>query len=267
MSRIPLTNPKREQERLALEKSKTPSPTDVGNEDRIDNKENRTDKYDNSKEWEKTETPDMSNGWKKDKREDNGLPTLVAAEKKARIASGLAVKLAVCLLGEKVSEEVLQHQAEAFLAMNVDSLKASLNRFAESENLYSDEKEKNEKKEEEEKAPVVKEKAPVVEEKKAPVAEGKAEMPASAPKEEGTKVEASKEIKGTSLFSSLQPMNELSASDELDGMIFSEDEHVESNVTTASEKKGVKTLGGQPKFASEVNVDLSKLWKTSPDIF
>jgi len=262
MSRIPLTNPKREQERLALEKSKTPSPTDVGNEDRIDNKENRTDKYDNSKEWEKTETPDMSNGWKKDKREDNGLPTLVAAEKKARIASGLAVKLAVCLLGEKVSEEVLQHQAEAFLAMNVDSLKASLNRFAESENLYSDETE---------------DKAPVAEEKKSPVVKKKVEMPASAPKEEekkeeekkeeGTKEKAPKEIKGTSLFSSLQPMNELSASDELDGMIFSEDEHVESNVTTASEKKGVKTLGGQPKFASEVNVDLSKLWKTSPDIF
>lgn len=60
--------------------------------------------------------------------------TVVEAKRKAR----LAVRLAILMLGDKSPDEVIEKQASAFAKMDTTDLEASMERYAATEELYSD---------------------------------------------------------------------------------------------------------------------------------
>lgn len=102
------------------------------------------------------ELPDMRHEWKDDSRDDIGFgvpesnPPTVAS---VRIAANKAVRIAVLLLGEKVSDSVIEAQARDLMAMNGEAMDRTLDRFAQTQELYAkDEEVKEEVKEEEKKA-------------------------------------------------------------------------------------------------------------------
>ncbi len=187
---------------------KTPFPGDVGNENRVDPTSKQYDNYEELPGWELQEHGDPAAN---DLRDDIGFsvqngfqdgfnrndstaanPGTVASQKRAasimkiRQAAAKSVKLAVLLLGDKCNEKIIEAQARDFMRLGNQCLDASLDRYAKTEKLYSEEETKEEtpaKKSEEE----TKTETPVVASKKAEE-ETKEETPAKKSEEE-TKTE------------------------------------------------------------------------------
>ena len=88
------------------------------------------------------ELPDMRTEWKDDSRDDIGFgipdsnPPTVAS---VRIAANKAVRIAVLLLGEKVSDSVIEAQARDLMTLSSESMDRTLDRFAKTQKLYADE--------------------------------------------------------------------------------------------------------------------------------
>ena len=100
------------------------------------------------------ELPDMRTEWKDDSRDDIGFgvpeanPPTVAS---VRVAANKAVRIAVLLLGEKVSDGVIEAQARDLMALNGEAMDRTLDRFAQTQKLYAEDAEE-EKPTEEKKA-------------------------------------------------------------------------------------------------------------------
>jgi hypothetical protein len=83
----------------------------------------------------------MRTEWKDDSRDEIGFgipeanPPTVAS---VRIAANKAVRMAVLLLGEKVSDSVIEAQARDFMALNGEAMDRTLDRFAKTQKLYAD---------------------------------------------------------------------------------------------------------------------------------
>ena len=107
------------------------------------------------------ELPDRRHEWKDNPRDEQnigipdervfpfggrvaGRPTMASI----RVAASKAVRLATLLLGEKVDEDVIEAQANDFMGMGMEALDHSLNRFAETQDLYASEDEEAEEAEE-----------------------------------------------------------------------------------------------------------------------
>jgi hypothetical protein len=150
----------------------TPYP---GNVNQPDRKDPDWEDYHTFEQKVNHELPDMRKDWQNDSRDDLGFgipeawgksPTVASA----RIAANKAVRVAVLLLGEKVSDDVLEAQARDLMSMSMTAMDRTIQRFAETQDLYAaDEKEevKEEVKASEEKKEEVKEEVKAaVEEKK-----------------------------------------------------------------------------------------------------
>ena len=90
------------------------------------------------------ELPDMRTEWKNDSRDDIGFgipesnPPTVAS---VRIAANKAVRIAVLLLGEKVSDSVIEAQARDLMTLSGEAMDRTLDRFAKTQKLYADDDE------------------------------------------------------------------------------------------------------------------------------
>ena len=256
----------------------------------------RRDEYDN---WEETinhPLPDMRHEWKDNPRDEIGfgipdetVPTVASV----RVAASKAVKLAVLLLGDKVGEEVVEEQARDFMRLSEESLDASLRRFAESEKLYtaSDETEDEESEDSktaedktaEDKAAADKAEEDA-EEKAAETVQEEAEEEAKDKDEKKAYDESEAEtegvpVEGIDIELTAAAQDEVTLSDEDAAelaQIFAADEETdgeaetaEDETKTASEKTGVKKLGGQPRVASESASPLDnigEIWESPPDV-
>lgn len=103
------------------------------------------------------ELPDMRHQWQDDSRDDIGFgipeawgkqPTVASI----RVAANKAIRVALLLLGNKVSEKVIEAQAQDLVAMGPNALDRTMQRFAETQNLYADDKKDEEVKVDEKKA-------------------------------------------------------------------------------------------------------------------
>jgi hypothetical protein len=116
----------------------TPYPGTVNQEGR---KFKRRDEYDI--DWETTNHPfpDMRHEWKGDSRDEIGFgipegnPPTVAS---IRVAANKAVRIAVLLLGDKVGDEVLEAQARDLMGMDGEAMDRTLQRFADTQELYAE---------------------------------------------------------------------------------------------------------------------------------
>jgi hypothetical protein len=95
------------------------------------------------------ELPDMRTEWKDDSRDDIGFgvpdanaPTVASV----RVAANKAVRIAVLLLGEKVSDSVIEAQARDLMSISSDAMDRTLDRFAKTQKLYAEECEEKEAK-------------------------------------------------------------------------------------------------------------------------
>ncbi len=85
------------------------------------------------------ELPDMRTEWKNDSRDDIGFgipeanPPTVAS---VRVAANKAVRIAVLLLGEKVSDSVIEAQARDLMTLGGEAMDRTLDRFAKTQSLY-----------------------------------------------------------------------------------------------------------------------------------
>jgi len=231
------------------------------------------------------------------------VPEVPAAPKAAsvRIAANKSVKLAVLLLGEKTPEEVIEAQARDFMGMPGSVMDRTLARFASTQELYAadddeegddeegDDEEEEVKKDEEKvdedeaKAEEAKADAAKAEAKKA--AEDKAEDKAKDKaedkvNEEVPPKEAARRKAVGELDIELSPAvdtgleDEVEVDEELEGLLDETPVLVEDELEalaaaekTATAKKGIRSLGGQPKVAGESGpVTLDNLWKSAPDV-
>ena len=249
------------------------------------------------------ELPDMRTEWKQDSRDEIGfsVPTVASI----RSAASKAVKLAVLLLGDKVSEEIIEAQARDFMKLGSESLEVALARFAESETLYveaskaqeedaKEEDAKEEDKEEDKEASKAQEEdakeedakeedkeASKAQEEDAKEEDAKEEdKEASKAQEEDAKEEdvvVEDKIEASTGIAELD-IELTVAADDGDTLVSDEegallasllDDQVETEVVVAktTKKAGIKTLGGQPKQAAGNNsVDLSNIWGSAPDV-
>ena len=140
--RVRLTQRRR---RRAVEDD-TPYPGTVNQPGR---KFKKRDQYDNWEEVVNHPLPDMRHEWKNEKRDEIGfgIPTVASI----RAAASKAVRLAVLLLGDKVDEDVIEAQARTFMKLGNKGLNESLERFSETETVYSQDEEEETAQDEEEK--------------------------------------------------------------------------------------------------------------------
>jgi hypothetical protein len=132
----------------------TPYPGNVNQPDRSDPS---WEQYHTFEQKVNHELPDMRHQWQDDSRDDIGFgipeawgkqPTLASV----RVAANKSVRIAMLLMGDKVSDEVIEAQATDFMAMGQSAMDRTLSRFADSQKLYAeDEEEKVEEKVEEKK--------------------------------------------------------------------------------------------------------------------
>jgi len=101
--------------------------------------------YDTSKPAMDAEIQSTSAPWKTDKHDGLGLGIPkpegeVTREASSKIAANQSIRLAVCLLGSKAPEDMIQAQAGEFFAqMKLASIERALKRIAETEALYASE--------------------------------------------------------------------------------------------------------------------------------
>jgi len=131
----------------------TPYPGNVNQPDRNDPK---WEQYHTFEQKVNHELPDMRHDWQNDGHDGIGFgipeeygksPTVAAV----RVAANKAVRVAVLLLGDKVSDEAIEAQARDLMAMGPKAMDRTLARFADTQKLYADDEkvdEKDEKKEE-----------------------------------------------------------------------------------------------------------------------
>jgi hypothetical protein len=92
--------------------------------------------------WESYEQQDLRHDWQSDKRDEMGFGIPEQASwkdqptAKVKQAAAKAIKLAVCLLGDKVDDDVIEDQASDFMALGLDGIDAGLNRLAETNHLF-----------------------------------------------------------------------------------------------------------------------------------
>jgi hypothetical protein len=132
----------------------TPYPGNVNQPDRSDP---AWDEYHTFEQKVNHELPDMRHQWQDDSRDDIGFgvpepwgksPTVAGI----RIAANKAVRVAVLLLGDKVSDEVIEAQAKDLMFMGHQAMDRTLQRFADTQKLYAEEEEKKDEAKEEVKA-------------------------------------------------------------------------------------------------------------------
>jgi len=112
---------------------KTPFPGDINNElSQSDADHAGYAPYEQQPGWDLTQEGDPAVG--DDDREENNLGKVRSAAFKAKCVK--STKLAALLLGEKVSDEVIEEQALDFLNLPAKSIDASLKRFMASDSLY-----------------------------------------------------------------------------------------------------------------------------------
>lgn len=130
----------------------TPYPGNVNQPDRTDP---AWDEYHTFEQKVNHELPDMRHQWQDDSRDEIGYgvpetwgksPTVASV----RVAANKAVRVAVLLLGDKVSDEVIEAQAKDLMAMGHSAMDRTLSRFADTQKLYAEDE--AEKKDEEKKA-------------------------------------------------------------------------------------------------------------------
>lgn len=111
-------------------------PGDVGNEEREKNYHDM-DEYNTFEQTVNHELPDMRHEWKDNPREEtgHGIPKIA----KVYMAAKKATKLAMMLLGEEAPEKMIEEQARDFMRMGGNALTASINRWAEMEELATPE--------------------------------------------------------------------------------------------------------------------------------
>ena len=122
--------------RESVENPTIPYPGSVNQPDR---KFKTREEYDNYVETLNHPTPDMRSEWQDNPRDGIGFgipkeSTLSVAS--VRVAANKAVRIAVLLLGEKVSDEVIEAQARDLMSMKGEYMDATLARFAETQELY-----------------------------------------------------------------------------------------------------------------------------------
>lgn len=157
----------------------TPYP---GNVNQPDRKDPAWDQYHTFEQRVNHELPDMRHDWQNDGRDDIGFgipeewgksPTVASV----RVAANKAVRVAVLLLGDKVSDEVIEAQARDLMSLGPKALDSTLQRFAETQKLYAEEEaEKKDEAKDEKKAAdekVEEKKEEVKDEKKAADGEAK----------------------------------------------------------------------------------------------
>ena len=111
-------------------------PGDVGNMERSKNYHD-IDEYHTFEQTVNHELPDMRHDWKDNPREEtgHGIPKMA----KVYMAAKKATKLAMIMLGDDASEEMITAQARDFMRMGGNALTASINRWAEMEEKTVDE--------------------------------------------------------------------------------------------------------------------------------
>lgn len=98
------------------------------------------DQYDTDT-WESFEQQDLRHDWQSDKRDEMGFGVPTASWKdqptaKVKQAAAKAIKLAVCLLGDKVDDSIIEDQASDFMALGLNGIEAGLDRLTETNPLY-----------------------------------------------------------------------------------------------------------------------------------
>ena len=139
MKRVRLT----ERLRRKAADDETPFSGDVGNENRQDPK---SDEY-ATDSWlvPGWELQDLNHEWKNDERDEVHIPVMKKASyAKIRRAASKAVKLAVLLLGDKVSERIIEAQARDFMRLGEKALDNALRRYARTEEVYAEGEEEKE---------------------------------------------------------------------------------------------------------------------------
>jgi hypothetical protein len=221
--------------------------------------------------------------WKSDSHDEIGfgVPEDWDQPKMASIhlAADKAVRASVLLLGEKVAELTIEDQARDFMLMGGDALDRTLERFRSTQDLYAATEEAEEE-EEEVTEEVEASDFSAEEENSDDNQEEEKEASEEVTEEEVTEseVEASEEIE---IEASIGP-NEMdielqAASDDIQpdaqveallAGLFDADNAELTQEREASEKQGIKTLGGQPKIASvsSDSSELSNLWESAPDV-
>jgi len=99
------------------------------------------DQYDTDT-WESFEQQDLRHDWQSDKRDEMGFGVPSTASwkdqptAKVKQAAAKAIKLAVCLLGDKVDDSIIEDQASDFMALGLNGIEAGLDRLTETNPLY-----------------------------------------------------------------------------------------------------------------------------------
>ena len=130
MGRTRLTNRKRE----AVE----PYPGTMNQPDR---QFKSPEQYDTDT-WETFDQQDLRHEWQEDKRDEMGFGVPSTASwkdqptAKVKQAAAKAIKLAVCLLGDKVDDDIIEDQASDFMALGLDGINAGLDRLADTNHLF-----------------------------------------------------------------------------------------------------------------------------------
>ena len=128
----------------------TPYP---GNVNQPDRKDPSWEQYHTFEQKVNHELPDMRHDWQNDARDSIGFgvpeeygksPTVASV----RVAANKAVRVAVLLLGDKVSDEVIEAQARDLMAMGMTAMDRTLSRFADTQKLYAADEEKVDEKDE-----------------------------------------------------------------------------------------------------------------------
>lgn len=258
------------------------------------------EEYDNWEEVVNHPYPDMRDEWKEDSRDDIGFgdpeenPPVgnerLVDEKSGvkqvtkasiRVAASKAVKLAVLLLGDKVSEKIIEAQARDFMRLGNEGLDSSLSRFSKTADIYAEEeKEEEEEIEEEEEKKAAEEEEKVEEEEDSEeekeASENLIDDEDNKPSEDNVKTseldieltqasdgEVEEDAEADKLLASIYSAEDEDADDS------EAEEDADEESCKASAKRGAKSLGGQPKVASGNNgplKSLTDLWESAPDI-
>lgn len=132
----------------------TPYP---GNVNQPDRKDPAIDDYHTFEQRVNHELPDMRHDWQGDDRDDIGFgipeawgksPTVASV----RVAANKAVRVAVLLLGDKVSDDVIEAQARDLMSMGPQAMDRTLQRFSDTQALYAADEEKKDEEKKDDKA-------------------------------------------------------------------------------------------------------------------
>jgi len=296
--RVRLTDQRRNKERRAVEDN-IPYPGTVNQPGR---QFKRHRQYDNWVEVVNHPLPDMRHEWKEDARNEIGFPLPKVAS--VRSAANKAVKLAVLLLGDKTNDRLIEAQARDFVRLGNKALERTLKRYAATESLYAQDEEEGDEEVVEEEVTAQEEGEEEAEEEVTAQEEEEAEEEETAGKKSGVaeldieltaaddeEIDEEEDEVLASLYAQEDDDDdddeddEVTAQDEEEG----EEEEAEEEVTAQDEeegeeeeaeeevtskrkakqgKKGVKSLGAQPRIAArDESIDeISQIWKDAPDV-